>query len=92
MAVHGDADSTVPFSDGRKLFDDARPPKVMLTLVGGDHGSPYTGDSRSSFARLVRAAAIDFFDRYLRGQTDGLDRLRSLVAGSPDAHLEVNAP
>jgi fermentation-respiration switch protein FrsA (DUF1100 family) len=92
MVAHGDADATVPFAEGRKVFTDARPPKAMLTLVGGDHISPYTGDLGSAFARLVTAAAVDFFDRYLRGQPDGLDRLRSLVVGSRDARLEVDQP
>jgi dienelactone hydrolase len=92
MVVHGDADRTVSFADGRKVFNDAHPPKVMLTLVGGDHLSPYTGDSSSSFARLVTAATVDFFDRYVKGDTGGLERLRSLAAGNPDARLEVDAP
>lgn len=92
MVVHGDADGTVPFADGRKVFEDAHPPKVMLTLVGGDHGSPYTGDPSSSFARLVTATTVDFFDRFVKGQTEGLDRLRSREAGNPDARLEVDAP
>lgn len=53
MVVHGDADARVPIAQGRRIFTDAPPPKVMLTVLTGDHNIPYFGDNRSSQARLV---------------------------------------
>ncbi|HUQ62563.1 MAG TPA: hypothetical protein VM121_02270 [Acidimicrobiales bacterium] len=89
MVVHGDADATIPFEAGHKVFADASRPKVMLTLVGGDHGAPYSGAESYGPARLVAAATLDFLDYYVRGDAQSLDRLRAAVAGSPNAHLEV---
>jgi len=89
MVVHGDADTTVPLADGRKVFLDAAPPKVMLTVLKGDHNTPYFGDATSSQARLVASTTLDFLDRYVRGQADGLDRLRRTAADSLDGRLEV---
>ena len=37
LASHGDADTTIPFALGRRLFDAANPPKQFYTIVGGDH-------------------------------------------------------
>ena len=42
LQLHGDADSIVPFSIGRKLFDAANEPKQFVTISGGDHNDPRT--------------------------------------------------
>lgn len=89
MVVHGDADTVVPIAEGRKVFLDAAAPKVMLTVLKGDHNTPYFGDGTSSQARLVATTTRDFLDRYVRGQADGLDRLRKAVADSLDGRLEI---
>jgi dipeptidyl aminopeptidase/acylaminoacyl peptidase len=89
MVVHGDADTGVPIAEGQRVFADAAPPKVMLTVLMGDHSEPYFGDRRSSQARLVAATTLDFLDRYVKGRPDGLDRLRKAVADSLDGRLDV---
>lgn len=91
MIVHGDRDGTVPFADGRKVCTDAAPPKVMLTLLGGDHSSPFGGASGTGDgqARLVATAFLEFLDRYVKELVEGLGRLRAAAAGRPDLRLEV---
>jgi hypothetical protein len=42
LQVHGDADTIVPFTLGRKLFDAANEPKQFLVIPGGDHNDPRT--------------------------------------------------
>jgi fermentation-respiration switch protein FrsA (DUF1100 family) len=37
---HGDADTVVPYSLGRKLFDAANEPKRFVTIRGGNHNDP----------------------------------------------------
>jgi pimeloyl-ACP methyl ester carboxylesterase len=37
LQVHGDADRTIPFSLGRKLFEAANEPKTFIALPGHDH-------------------------------------------------------
>ncbi len=42
LQSHGDADRTIPFALGRKLFEAAREPKRFVTIPGGDHNDPQT--------------------------------------------------
>jgi fermentation-respiration switch protein FrsA (DUF1100 family) len=42
LQSHGDADRTVPYALGRKLFEAAREPKRFVTIPGGDHNDPLT--------------------------------------------------
>jgi fermentation-respiration switch protein FrsA (DUF1100 family) len=40
LAVHGDADSIVPYALGRRLFEAANEPKRFVTIRHGDHNDP----------------------------------------------------
>jgi dienelactone hydrolase len=75
LLVHGDADFNVTYADGRRAFANAPPPRFLLTILGGDHGTPYTGDPRHPQAGLVTDATLDFFDHFLRGDAAALTRL-----------------
>jgi fermentation-respiration switch protein FrsA (DUF1100 family) len=37
LQIHGDADTIIPYSNGRRLFDAANEPKHFITLHGADH-------------------------------------------------------
>jgi predicted dienelactone hydrolase len=82
LLVHGDADGTVPYSEGRKIYNDAPPPRYLLTLAKGGHSTMYDpfGDPA---AQLVSRLTVAFFDTYLKGATDGPSRLR--VDAGPSA-------
>jgi hypothetical protein len=42
LQTHGDADTIVPISLGRKLFDAANEPKQFVLIAGGDHNDMRT--------------------------------------------------
>ena len=87
LFVHGDADPLVPYTSGQRAYDDAPPPRFLLTIAGGDHTRPYSGAGDDPQARVVTEATLDFFDHYLKGDADGVDRLRS-DAAPPVATLQ----
>jgi fermentation-respiration switch protein FrsA (DUF1100 family) len=53
LQSHGDADSTVPYSLGLKLFRAANEPKRWITIPGGDHNSPQTSDYYQQLDRFL---------------------------------------
>jgi dienelactone hydrolase len=88
LLVHGDADYNVTYADGRRAYANAPPPRFLLSIVNGDHGTPYTGDMANAQAGLVTDATLDFFDHYLRGAADGLARLQARADAPGVAKLE----
>jgi fermentation-respiration switch protein FrsA (DUF1100 family) len=53
LVIHGDADSVVPFAQGRALYGMARPPKTFVRMIGSDHNT------------LTRDGAYDHVWRFL---------------------------
>lgn len=76
LLVHGDADETVPYRGSQDAFERANAAKYLITIVGGKHSPPFLGlgDRQSS---VVNHTTLDFFDAYLKGRADALDRLRT---------------
>ena len=68
LVVHGTDDPLIPYADGVDVFNSARGPKGLLTLIGGAHGS-------AALVPEVGAATTDFFDAYLRGDASAPARL-----------------
>lgn len=89
LMIHGDQDDTLPYVGGRRIFSTAPAPRFFLTILGGDHGAPYTGRSDSAGAGVVISATIDFFDTYLKGRPDGVARLRADSNRAGVARLET---
>ncbi len=73
--IHGDADASVAYADGRAAFLEAPPPKHLVTLEGADHGQPCQGSPDLPAVRVVVATTLAFH-YHLRGAEDGLDRMR----------------
>ena len=44
LISHGDADETIPFTHGEKLFAAALGPKTFVTVRGGNHNSPQSAE------------------------------------------------
>ena len=67
LIIHGDADTSVPVDEGRRLFDAAGDTTELLVVEGGDHGfggkHPYTGATPE--LRMVAEATLDWFDTHL---------------------------
>lgn len=75
LYVHGNADTIVDYRFGQGAYDHTPPPRFLLTILVGDHGTPYTGDTRNPQAKVVVDATLDFFGFYL-GDVADLRRLR----------------
>ena len=91
LVIHGDQDELLPYVGGRRIYANAEEPKFLLTILGGDHGSPYSGRTDAAGAAVVVAATIDFFDAYLKGRPDGVSRLRADTDKPGVARLETAA-
>jgi len=96
LVVHGVADPTVPFAEGRSIFTNALPPKMMLTVPASDvpsadHARPYVGTENRPLpdTRLVMATTTGFFDRYLRDDGAAVGRIRKTVDAEVSFKLEV---
>jgi fermentation-respiration switch protein FrsA (DUF1100 family) len=86
LFVHGDADQDVPYAASVEAFDSAHPPKALLTIEGGGHGSPVDPSARA-FETVVQTTTA-FFDRYLKGEPSALDRMRA-DGSSPATRLAL---
>lgn len=64
MVVSGTADAIVPYNQALGIFNGARGPKAMVTIKGGDHGSPAGGEQPSATA--VLRVTTDFLLTYLK--------------------------
>jgi len=93
LVVHGDADPLLPMAGARQIFDDALGPKILLTVLGGDHDRPYAGVDGQARpdTRVVMTATLDVLDHFLERRADGLDRLRAHMEGDPLVRLEMRA-
>ena len=81
LALHGDADGTVPYVSGTNTFAWAKPPKFLLTFPGAGHVVPFLGGDTEQ-AKVLKQSTVDFLDRYLKGDRSALDRL----------HTDANVP
>jgi len=46
LVMHGDADSVIPYQQGRALYELIEGPKVFFTINGGDHNDATPQDER----------------------------------------------
>jgi alpha-beta hydrolase superfamily lysophospholipase len=83
LIVHGDADATVPYVHGQNVFTQAQGPKFFVTLLGEPHTPPFIVGLDSPAGAVATGATIDFFDRYLKDDAEGVDRLEAAVAAAP---------
>lgn len=65
LLVHGTEDSAVDYGAGIDVFNAARGPKGLVTIEGGDHGSPISV-AGPAFPSVVGATTA-FFDSYVKG-------------------------
>lgn len=73
LVVHGTDDSLVPYTEGVAVFNQARGPKALLTVRGGDHLS--SAGVNGPAATPIQRSTVDFLDRYLRGDAAAGARL-----------------
>ena len=76
LAVHGNADGTVPYAADMNGFARAKTPKYFLTFIGAGHVTPFLGGDNPS-AMALKQSTLDFFNRYLKDDKAALDKLRT---------------
>lgn len=90
LILHGDADPLVPYGAGVTAYEQARAPKFLLTFLGAGHVTPFIGGDDPQ-ANALYAATTDFWDRYLKGDRNALERLREDADVPGAARLEEDA-
>lgn len=80
LIVHGDQDPRVKYSFGQAVYRLLGPPKYFITLPGATHVLAYIQGVGTPQSKVVVLSTVDFFDRYLKGDKTGIDRLHQLVA------------
>jgi dienelactone hydrolase len=75
LVVHGTEDALIAYEEGVSVALDARAPKGMLTIEGGDHGGWIRAQDPAFEA--FRRASTDFLAAYLLDDARALDRLPS---------------
>lgn len=68
LLITGEADQTVPASHSQRLYDAARPPKLIWRLPGAGHTQAF-----SRYLDEYRARLLGFFDYALDGSPSALD-------------------
>ncbi len=75
LLVHGTADQLIPYRSAPLVYNEAHGPKGLLTLVGGSHGGAAGQDPQT--ASTVIRTTTDFFEAYLKGDSQARSRLAS---------------
>jgi len=60
LVIHGEIDETVPFIEGKKIYENMQQPKRIEIIEGGDHVF-----SEPSHRERVIDLALNWFDKYL---------------------------
>jgi predicted dienelactone hydrolase len=74
LAIHGAVDTTDPIEGSEAAFALANPPKFFITLVDGDHTTPYVTPTDPAY-QVVERATLDFFSAYLAGRASAITQL-----------------
>lgn len=88
LAVQGTADAINPPAATDEFYARARPTKMRLLLLGGDHFRPYTG--APPFAGIVERVTTAFLARYVADSPVSLRRIAMLGRRSGLSQLRIN--
>jgi dienelactone hydrolase len=87
LAIQGSADTINPPGTTRAFFDQAPPPKYLLTLVGAGHLPPYTEPGPE--LTTVEHMTLAFLNRYLKGRSRNFPRYVAARSAGPGSSLEA---
>jgi predicted dienelactone hydrolase len=79
LVLHGTADTTIPYSHGKKIYEDAKAPKFLISLIGAPHvsflqlGPP--GQKPPRWEDVDVDSVVDFLDGELNHDALGLHEL-----------------
>lgn len=55
LMLHGDADTIIPYSLGKRLFEAANEPKQFVTFRGADHNDPRAEEAYDAIRNFLRS-------------------------------------
>lgn len=87
LILHGDSDPLVPYGAGLDAYARASAPKFLVTFVGAGHVAPFVGAEGEQGDALV-GSGLAFWDSFLKGDPEGLDRLEAAAADPTVATLQ----
>jgi predicted dienelactone hydrolase len=79
LVLHGTSDRTIPYAQGRKIYEDAKTPKFLVSLIGAPHvsflqlGPPNQKPPR--WEKVDVNSVIDFLDGELNHDNAALHNL-----------------
>jgi predicted dienelactone hydrolase len=77
LVLHGTADRTIPYSHGKKIYQDAKTPKFLISLIGAPHVSfLQLGPQKApKWENVDVNSVVDFLDGELNHNTQALHNL-----------------
>ncbi len=75
LFIHGDADTTCPYSSARQAYSEEPPTKAFLTFIGGSHTSMWSD-------QILPTTTVDWMRWALYNDSAAHDRLASDAASS----------
>jgi dienelactone hydrolase len=75
LVTQGDADTINPPANGYAVYQQATPPKFLLTLLGGGHLPPL--QAGSAWLPTIEAVTGNFLDAYLGGEAPAVARMEA---------------
>ena len=88
LVVHGTRDGFLPYGQMVSVFNRQKGPKVLLSLLGANHGNWI--HPRSKWFPSVARTSTDFFLRYLEGSTQAGARI--VHDAQPGVTTVIDAP
>ena len=82
LVLHGTADKTIPYSAGKRIYEDAKPPKFLVSLIGAPHvsfqqlGPP--GQKPPKWENVDAQTVLDFLNGELNHSPAALRRLATV--------------
>jgi len=82
LVLHGTADKTIPYAQGKKIYEDAKAPKFLVSLIGAPHvsflqlGPP--GQKPPRWENVDVNSVVDFLDGELNHNLEALHKLAAV--------------
>ena len=89
LVVHGTADKTIPYAQGKKIYTDAKAPKFFVSLIGAPHVSflqlGLSQQKTPKWENVDVDSVLDFLNGELEHDTAGLKSLATVgrTPGTP---------
>jgi fermentation-respiration switch protein FrsA (DUF1100 family) len=90
LFLHGTADDTVPFTDGRAAYQAYPGPKAFISLLGGVHPGPYNDKPEDTHFSTVLATTTDFLCWSLAGDGTALAAMQQAAGKTGVAELTAD--